>query len=259
LGVRPAEDAVSEYHRRNTHASTVVLSPERWAMGVVEVSGRRTVAVTRGFSNPYVDWEGRAADRDRMYGHLAAEDDAAFLRLAARHGVSHILHGGGGMLLSGCRSLEKVFQGGEIALFAVRQQPPTPPDHEPDLGLRMVGGETVRGGEIPSFSIYGGSASDRVSLRFEVGIVAWHPMTYPVTLSELPAACDGSRTFEPVSASWEESHRGGLSWRTLSRHAAGYLAAAGSEPVMVRGRVERMGDDGRANAISRWSVWSIVP
>lgn len=82
-----------QWIKANTPRGAVVLAPDDIAQSVVGPAGRRVVAVDRYFSNPYVRYEPRRADRDEMLRLLASSDQVGFCRLAKDYGVSLIAAG----------------------------------------------------------------------------------------------------------------------------------------------------------------------
>lgn len=81
--------------RERSPASSVFLSSDIDALQVVAPAGRSAVSVAPAFSNPYVDYQARAAARDTMLALLAACADTAELRrLRDRFGVTHVLSRG---------------------------------------------------------------------------------------------------------------------------------------------------------------------
>ncbi len=57
----------------------------------VEKAGGKVVAAFNPFSNPYVDWDARAQDRNRLFAALDAAEDAEFATLADRYGVRFVV------------------------------------------------------------------------------------------------------------------------------------------------------------------------
>jgi hypothetical protein len=63
-------------------------------LAVIGTSGRRIVAVDRFFSNPFVNWELRSRDRDRMQQLLDQGDWREFAMLAARYRLRYVANEG---------------------------------------------------------------------------------------------------------------------------------------------------------------------
>ena len=84
------------------------------------VHWRQVVSVSAYFSNPYVDWESRARDRDRLMAAFVAGDHVAFATLAQRYAATHVLrrveasHPADANAPAG---FERVFSSGTIAIF----------------------------------------------------------------------------------------------------------------------------------------------
>jgi hypothetical protein len=77
--------------RAHTSPDDVFLSTDDTSMYVVPPAGRKVVSTNRYFSNPYVDWVSRDADRARMFKCLAERDVDGFFEVAARYRVRFIL------------------------------------------------------------------------------------------------------------------------------------------------------------------------
>jgi hypothetical protein len=60
-------------------------------MYIVPPAGRKVVATNRFFSNPYVDWVARDADRTRMFDQLKRRDIDGFRALADTYRVRFVL------------------------------------------------------------------------------------------------------------------------------------------------------------------------
>jgi hypothetical protein len=77
--------------RTATEPDDVFLCTDAESLYVVSPAGRKVVATNRYFSNPFVDWTQRDADRNAMFEALGRSDAASFDRLAARRGVRWIV------------------------------------------------------------------------------------------------------------------------------------------------------------------------
>jgi hypothetical protein len=82
---------VVNWIRSHTSSNDVFLCTDDASMYIVPPAGRKVVATNRYFSNPYVDWFERDADRTRMFDQLKRRDVAGFQSLAAKYGVRFIL------------------------------------------------------------------------------------------------------------------------------------------------------------------------
>src|SRR5207247_2258230 len=94
--------AINRFIRRTTRASDVFLASHGAVLVLVGPAGRKTVAVQAEFSNPYVDYGSRAADRDAMFRDLEDGHVDDFRRTAATYGVTHVVGNG----LEYCRAIQ---------------------------------------------------------------------------------------------------------------------------------------------------------
>jgi hypothetical protein len=79
--------------RTDTAQDAVILAWPDDSLLVIAPAGRSVVAIQPEFSNPYVDFELRAADQRRMLAAFVSGDREVFTPLAARYGVTHVLLG----------------------------------------------------------------------------------------------------------------------------------------------------------------------
>jgi hypothetical protein len=77
--------------RHETPSDAIVLAPPHDALIMLGAAGRKTVAIDRTFSNPYVAYEPRAAAADAMARNLANHQRDPFLQMATKHGVAYVL------------------------------------------------------------------------------------------------------------------------------------------------------------------------
>jgi hypothetical protein len=77
--------------RRSTAPDDVFLCTDAESLYVVSPAGRKVVATNRYFSNPFVDWAQRDADRNAMFDALGRSDGPAFARLASTYRVRFIV------------------------------------------------------------------------------------------------------------------------------------------------------------------------
>jgi hypothetical protein len=103
--------------REHTSPQDVVLAPINTGQYVVGVAGRKVVVVDKLFSNPYVDWRGRATDRDVMEKALADGDWNSFLEIASRHKVRYLLRRGELTASPNAQLLSNVWAQGEWVLY----------------------------------------------------------------------------------------------------------------------------------------------
>jgi len=78
-----------DWIRTNTSPGDVILAREDLSLAVIGTAGRKVVAVDRLFSNPFVDWETRVRDRDRMFDALDRGDAAELMRVASQYRVRY--------------------------------------------------------------------------------------------------------------------------------------------------------------------------
>ena len=82
---------VVDWIRAHTSPDDVFLCTDDASLYIVPPAGRKVVSTNRYFSNPYVDWVTRDADRSRMFDQLGRGDIDGFRTLAAKYGVRFIL------------------------------------------------------------------------------------------------------------------------------------------------------------------------
>lgn len=75
----------------STDPGDVFLCTDAESLFVISPAGRKVVATNRYFSNPFVDWAHRDADRDAMLAALSRGDGAAFAPIASTYGVHWIV------------------------------------------------------------------------------------------------------------------------------------------------------------------------
>lgn len=82
---------VVDWIRAHSKPEDVFLSTDDASLYIVSPAGRKVVATNRYFSNPYVDWVERDADRRTMFDRLAHSDAAGFWALARKYGVGFVV------------------------------------------------------------------------------------------------------------------------------------------------------------------------
>ncbi|HUU34697.1 MAG TPA: hypothetical protein VMW48_11580 [Vicinamibacterales bacterium] len=115
---------VADWLRQHGHPTDVVLASDYDSALIPGPAGVKVVAAFNTFSNPYVDWETRAAARDQLFAALDAGDDAAFRVLAHRFAVTHVVARGRRAATYARRSglpIEEVFAAGDVRLFRRRR------------------------------------------------------------------------------------------------------------------------------------------
>jgi len=86
-----AATTVRERLRAETSPGSVILASSDDSLFAVAPANRFVVAAPLHFSNPYVDFESRAQDQQRMLAAFVAGDLDAFRPIALRRGVTHVL------------------------------------------------------------------------------------------------------------------------------------------------------------------------
>jgi hypothetical protein len=85
--------AVNAYHwiRQNTRRDDVFLCSDKFSMKVVAPAARKVVATHPFFSNPYVNYEIRNNDREKMFECLESGKISVFSRLCKKYRVKYII------------------------------------------------------------------------------------------------------------------------------------------------------------------------
>ncbi len=118
-----AQVQVAGWLRAHAQPGDVVLTVDYDAAVMPGPAGVKVVAAFTAFSNPYVDWEARAQDRDRMFAALDAGDAAAFTALAGHYRVTHLIARGRraeAYATTPGLPVEPVFSAGGIQVFRRR-------------------------------------------------------------------------------------------------------------------------------------------
>jgi hypothetical protein len=82
---------VVDWIRTHSRPEDVFLTTDDASLYMVSPAGRKVVATNRYFSNPYVDWLERDADRRAMFDRLAHSDPEGFWALARKYGVDFVV------------------------------------------------------------------------------------------------------------------------------------------------------------------------
>lgn len=123
IGAQRDKIAAYEWVRQNTRPDAVFLSSDHLVTFVVGPAGRKVLAANQFFSNPYVDWQTRNADRDAMYAALEAGNRRAYVELAQNHDVTWIIASGSrapAIDAGAAAFLNKVFHDGRVSIYQLR-------------------------------------------------------------------------------------------------------------------------------------------
>lgn len=91
MAERADERQVYSWILRHTSPVDIFVAEDVDALQIVAPAGRQVVSVRSYFSNPYVSWEDRATDRDRMMTAFREGDIRRYDELARAYGVTHLL------------------------------------------------------------------------------------------------------------------------------------------------------------------------
>ncbi len=121
LGHAELTDSIRAYEwvKQHTQPDDVFLSHESLALFVVGQAGRKVVAVSQFFSNPYVDWGARYWDNETMFDLLYAGDWQGFVSLARRYNVQYVIVDSEeeGRTFDGLIFLVRMFESGTITIY----------------------------------------------------------------------------------------------------------------------------------------------
>jgi hypothetical protein len=118
LGASPWH-SLYEWIRTATPSDAVFLASQVDGLMSVAPAARHVVCADVNFSNPYVDYEQRAAIQERMWDALGRAQWAEFLQLARPHGVTHILVSGERAAHLPGSPFAEIFSAGESAVFRI--------------------------------------------------------------------------------------------------------------------------------------------
>lgn len=122
-GAQRDKIAAYDWVRQNTTPDAVFLSSDHLVTFVVGPAGRKVVAANQFFSNPYVDWAARNADRDAMYAALESGSRERYSELAQKYGVAWIIASGSrvpALDVGAAAVLNKVFSDGRVSIYQLR-------------------------------------------------------------------------------------------------------------------------------------------
>lgn len=85
--------AIKSYYwiRKNTRADDVFLCSDRFSMRVVGPAARKVVATHPHFSNPYVEYNERNKDREKMFKYLRTGNLQDFSQLCKKYKVTYVM------------------------------------------------------------------------------------------------------------------------------------------------------------------------
>jgi hypothetical protein len=86
-------DEIAAYHwiRKNTKKNDVFLATDNYSLFVINPAGRKTVCTKKEFSNPFVDFKKRDADRNQMFEDLRQNHFFEFQNLAAGYSLDYVI------------------------------------------------------------------------------------------------------------------------------------------------------------------------
>ena len=116
----------------NTDINDVFLAEYVEAVTLVQPTGRKLVATMLFYSNPYLDAMQRLTDTHAMHDALAANDEAAFRKLAAPYHVGYVLLQGDlhtKIEAAAPDFITPLWQHGAVAIYGV-----APPTEKPAIG-----------------------------------------------------------------------------------------------------------------------------
>jgi hypothetical protein len=87
----PEIRSVIPWIRDNSAPSDVFLTGEGNCLSLVGPAGRKCVATSRFFANPYVDWNVRDRERRGLWDSLTNGDCDRFQERARANGVTHVM------------------------------------------------------------------------------------------------------------------------------------------------------------------------
>ncbi len=119
-----AIDTVAAYQwlRDFTQPGDVMLAKDTLGTYVVAPAGRKLVAADSYFTNPYVDWQARNADRDAMFTALRTNDSSSFTALADKYQATYVVAAGAlvqSIDAAGAQLVHKEFSSGAISIYRI--------------------------------------------------------------------------------------------------------------------------------------------
>jgi hypothetical protein len=85
------ELAAYQWIRKHTKKNDVFLATDYHSLFVINPAGRKTVCTKKEFSNPFVDFRKRNADRNRMFEYLRENHLSEFQNLAEGYSLDYVI------------------------------------------------------------------------------------------------------------------------------------------------------------------------
>ena len=118
-------DFIKSYYwiRQHTDGNDVFLCSNEFSMKVVAPAARKVIATSKYFSNPYVDFNERNFDRNRMFENLKSGNVRCFVRLCKKYRAKYII-----TTISKLKKnhksyqifLKKVFKSGDVVILELQ-------------------------------------------------------------------------------------------------------------------------------------------
>jgi len=90
-GQKSAEITAYHWIRKNTKKDDVFLATDYHSLFVINPAGRKTVCTKKEFSNPFVDFQKRNADRNHMFEYLSENHFSEFQNLALGYSLDYVI------------------------------------------------------------------------------------------------------------------------------------------------------------------------
>lgn len=90
-GKKSEELAAYQWIRKHTKKNDVFLATDYHSLFVINPAGRKTVCTKKEFSNPFVDFRKRDADRNHMFQYLRENHPSEFQNLAEGYSLDYVI------------------------------------------------------------------------------------------------------------------------------------------------------------------------
>jgi hypothetical protein len=224
--------AVSRWMRANTRPDAVVLAGPDVGTLWIGPAGRKTMIVDQVLSSPFVDWKARDADYRSLHAAVKSGDQDAFLALADKYGVTHVLTG----LTPPFSWITPVYRHGTLVVSAVVW----PWEESGASRIAIVApevGAALGASVAPRVAMRLPPSSDGVRVTFDVEVRGeWFAVTYEAARGSLGAGEDGALVFVPRLDEPAGGAIPGLTWNDLGPRVAKLVGETG-QPAL-RGRVK---------------------